>query len=100
MGMMKRTRVEEVQYGQRPSAGGGGGGPGGGVGGASNTNANAGHHRILTTQHGSGQTIQYLPAATPAGVLKTANVPDNGPNVVPGSGGGVQSQTVQYSTCK
>ncbi|XP_055919847.1 paired amphipathic helix protein Sin3a isoform X2 [Eupeodes corollae] len=107
MGMMKRTRVEEVQYGQRPSAGGGGGGPGGGGGGGgvvgvggggSGTNSNAGHHRILTTQHGSGQTIQYLPAATPAGVLKTANVPDNGPNVVPGTGGGVQSQTVQYST--
>ncbi|XP_037949848.1 uncharacterized protein LOC119680899 isoform X2 [Teleopsis dalmanni] len=94
--MMKRTRIEEVQYGTRPGPGGVGGGGGGGsvsigsvVPGAHNSSLGVGlsgnintttiaHHRILTPQHGGAQTIAYLPSTTPAATnLKTSNITES-----------------------
>jgi len=98
---MKRTRIDEVQFGTRT-----GPGPGGGVGVVGGTGANSGttsvgvntaggvaigtvvpnahsatisgigsiHHRILTPQHGGAQTIAYLPSTTPTATnLKTTS---------------------------
>uniref|UniRef100_A0A6P4E6W9 Paired amphipathic helix protein Sin3a n=1 Tax=Drosophila rhopaloa TaxID=1041015 RepID=A0A6P4E6W9_DRORH len=93
--MMKRTRVDEVQFGTRPgppTSGGVGVGVVGGTTSASGGTATVGvntagvtigtvvpgaghnatisgigsiHHRILTPQHGGAQTIAYLPSTTP-----------------------------------
>lgn len=100
---MKRTRIDEVQFGTRtgpgPGGGGGGGGAGGGApgGGTSSVGVNTAggvtigtvvpnahsatissigsiHHRILTPQHGGAQTIAYLPSTTPTATnLKTTS---------------------------
>ncbi|XP_030557730.1 uncharacterized protein LOC115760509 [Drosophila novamexicana] len=97
--MMKRTRIDEVQFGTRTGPGPGGGG-GAGVGANSATtsvgvntaggvtigtvvpNAHSAtisgigsiHHRILTPQHGGAQTIAYLPSTTPTATnLKTTS---------------------------
>lgn len=87
MGMMKRTRVEEVQFGSRPAGAGGGGGP-------------PTHHRLLTSQHAGGATIQYQLTSAPAsGVLKTGGNINDGPTVGNASLS-VQASTVQYSTSK
>lgn len=96
---MKRTRIDEVQFGTRTGPGPGGGG-GAGVGANSATtsvgvntaggvtigtvvpNAHSAtisgigsiHHRILTPQHGGAQTIAYLPSTTPTATnLKTTS---------------------------
>lgn len=82
MGMMKRARVDEVQFGSRTS-GAGGGGP-------------TPHHRILTSQH-SGGPIQYQLSASPAGVLKTGNVPEGTTAVGNVALSAQQAPTVQYS---
>ncbi|CAD7078480.1 unnamed protein product [Hermetia illucens] len=82
---MKRTRVEEVQFGSRPAGAGGGGGP-------------PTHHRLLTSQHAGGATIQYQLTSAPAsGVLKTGGNINDGPTVGNASLS-VQASTVQYST--
>lgn len=121
--MMKRTRIDEVQFGTRSGPGPGGGGGGANSGTTSvgvNTaggvtigtvvpNAHSGigsiHHRILTPQHGGAQTIAYLPSTTPTATnLKTtSSIVDSAStqtNVtgVGGPGGGVVVSTGSAGT--
>ncbi|XP_064551737.1 uncharacterized protein Sin3A isoform X2 [Drosophila montana] len=95
--MMKRTRIDEVQFGTRTGPGPGGGGGVGANSGTTSVGVNTAggvtigtvvpnahsatisgigsiHHRILTPQHGGAQTIAYLPSTTPTATnLKTTS---------------------------
>lgn len=95
MGMMKRSRVEELSFSSRA---------GGVVGGSASSNttatsvpvpvtAPAGHHRLLT-QHAS---LQYQVNTTPSsGVLKNSNTAENIVAVTVATSMPTQS-TVQYT---
>ncbi|XP_017959431.1 uncharacterized protein LOC108653455 isoform X2 [Drosophila navojoa] len=125
--MMKRTRIDEVQFGTRsgPGPGGGGGANSGTTSVGVNTaggvtigtvvpNAHSAtitgigsiHHRILTPQHGGAQTIAYLPSTTPtatnlkttSSIVDSASTQTNVTGVGGPGGGGVVVSTGSAGT--